>query len=367
MKNNIISLQVIWALNVGRSGVRRDALVKRFTEEGLRVPRAPNPSALLTRAVERTRAGRQWLHAKRMRTGVGFISHQIDDSGKKINPRHFVTATASYDFNGRPDITIDEVIDVAELSDNELEFIRALLEAYKESAEFANATDMRSILQRAVRGGTRSVGMGGVPVVGNGVQAYWVPATFAKELTALRAIVEELSPNSRVDVFSMTNEGGNLESVRRHVKDQHMQELADLRAEVKDLVSNRDLVGVKTIDAKLEAFRKLDGAVMLWKDVLGDIAEELAAGIETAKRQLQGELGLDVETSDGPVISGSARLLHALMETRYKADTMDLTKAVELLTRAGNALSPQRVRQLILELVSTGLIQRVSRGNYALA
>lgn len=365
---NTISLQVIWALNVGRVGVRRDELTSKFQDAGLRVPRPPSKNALLTRASQAVQTGRPWLGMKRLAGGgIGLISHDVD-SRDRLNPKHFATAF-SVNSNVKGDLTFQHID--YEHGSREHEVLTMLAQEFANARDYATATDLRSILQRAVRGSRRDVGMGGVPVVGNGVQAYWVPARFRREVQSLQSIVEDLSEHSRVDVFEMSDTGNNLHSIQRHVRHQRLQELGDLREEVRELVASNDgATAQKTIDAKLEAFNRLDGSVDLWKDVLGDIQDELVQGIAEVRAQLRDELGIDDAVAGGPVVSGPGRRLFSVLTDREENDSFNLAEAVELLTDDGHALSPARVRQLLLELNNVGFLTRdpeAGRGFYRVA
>lgn len=351
MENSIVSLQVIWALNVGSKGVQRNDLETKFKAANLTIPRRPKTTALLTRACQRIATGRKWLGMKRIGGGVGFISHDIAASEKKFNPVHFATACIYGE-----ELEIISITDPSGWSVLEKEMIEWLKTEFAISADFANASDLRTILQRAITGSSKEPGMAGVPVVGNGVQAYFVPAKFRDDVVSLGLILEELSPSSRFDIFALGDHDGNLQAVRKHAKHQHLMELGDLRESIKELIADGDAASQRSINAKMEYIQKLNTKVDLWQDVLGDIAQEISAGIDGVKRDLMQELRLD-EQANHQGISGAARQVwEAYIDGRDDAFSHD--DILEQMETGSVKYVVGYVRQILKELYVAGKLAK---------
>lgn len=279
-----IGALVFWTL----SGVRIPRGELRAALEALdlgpAMVRQPTPAAALAMAVKRVGVGRKGILFRQMKREWALVVERGE--GKALRLTHVATFRAG----------ADDQVEVEELARfEEVANLKLAIEAqYQEAIAYAHSNDMSEVLCSALQGVGSNPMLGGLSLRQGTGGLYYVSAKKLESMKALAAMVNDKSPNSAVEVMTLTGDDENLEAAARNVRGSITDQLRKTREEIQAFVAELKDAGrsarADSITVRAEVFNNLKSRVELFADVIGDTMGELQQQIESARVELMTEL-----------------------------------------------------------------------------
>lgn len=277
----------------GLDGVRlpRAEFRAEVTAVGLKDALAAIPSAekILNRAVGAANRRQSGDVTNKTKTGYARLKEKTDavatyavlmrrDVGNRMS--YIEEATLSIDRTQPAPVPTVVVEHGAPADDERAELVKHIVDEYTDQLNNADTHEVSETLVRAIRdvcsGLTLRMGV------------YAVTPAYVEPLARLAAYLERVSVSLTVwEINSSSRNRANAsKDARKSLRttfDELMADVADFRA----AHPKADEVAVKSVTSRVRRFKDLDAKVSLYADIVGDYAEQLRAGIDAAKRDLE--------------------------------------------------------------------------------
>lgn len=122
---------------------------------------------------------------------------------------------------------------------------------------------------------------------------YFVPARNAPTLESLAAFFEAHT-TAVIDRWDITETSSNAATAQRSARQRFLDDVAELTRECQAFATAKgDDITTKSINARVNRFKELDGKVVLYAEILGDMATDLHGAIDAARKAFAVAIGLD--------------------------------------------------------------------------
>lgn len=296
-----IGALVFWSL----SGVRveRAELRAAFAEIGMgaAVPKDPRHSASLTTAIHQAAVGKPNVLMRKMAKGWAVVLESPDPNAPgKLKHTHAATVVAD---------PMEMLVERRRAADPQrlapeldwkfqapAEALKAVLPIAREVEErfvavrqYLDTSDLSCILVNAMHGTSKDQLLSAVSLRQSSGGLYFVHSSKLPKMLALRQAVERLAPKCELNVLTITGNADNLAAAGKAARSSFLMQLAELRKEVSEFRASVP-VGERTersVSTRAAAYQALAGKVELFRDVLGDVADQLGNEIEGARAEVE--------------------------------------------------------------------------------
>ncbi len=296
-----IGALVFWSL----AGVkcRRDELREALKEAGAggAMGRDPGHEACLTRAVHAVQPGKPQLVVRKVAKGWALVIQgaEVGEGGKlklvhaatvKADPLEFAVKRRQEQNKGQlaHDLEWKFQAPAAELK-AVMPIAREVEEKYLETREWLDTAGLSEILVNAMHGTSKDQLLGAVSLRQSSGGLYFVHGSKLPLLLRLRGVVERFAPKCDINVMTITGSEDNLAAAGKAARAGFQHQLQELRKEVAEFRAGTELGKRRegSITTRADGFRRLAARVEMFRDVLGDVAEELGAEIESARGEVE--------------------------------------------------------------------------------
>ncbi len=292
-----IGALVFWTLN----GVRLER--SAFTSEvdllglGAAVPRPSKGYALLSEAVRRVSIGRTDVIFRRTGKQWAVV---FEKSGRRILHEHVATLRAVDNEDGTIKIEACDPDTGAAFTasgvhdDRLVDLVAKIGIEVKDRQRNFLTDDLSSMLVTMMHGTARQQLLAGLSLRDRSGGLYFVHASKVEQVKKLSALVQGKCPGSSLVVLTLTGDADNLASAAATARQSITAQLAEIRDEIGEFVAKMKATDGKVQDRNIEVraarFQSLRDRADLFADLLGEVAGELRAQIDTARDQLLAEL-----------------------------------------------------------------------------
>jgi hypothetical protein len=298
-----IGAMCFWSLS--GVDVSRDEFRAAFEAIGMAaaVPRDPRHDTSLTTAVKAVQIGKRDVVVRRVAKGWGIVLEktETETAGARLKLTHALTVHADPDpttirlarekdpanrlapelvwkFSGTPD-----QIERARLLASEI------TQEYLKTRARIGTSDLSAVLVNTMHGTTKDSLLAAVSLRQSSGGLYFVHASKVQAARDLADTVHRIAPKCALSVLTITGNADNLAAAAQAAKNGFVTQLNELKAEVAQFRSETDL-GKRTernVTVRAAHYTALASRVQLFRDVLGDIADELNFEITAAKAEVE--------------------------------------------------------------------------------
>lgn len=266
------------------------------------VPRDPRHETSLTTAVKAVQIGKSDVVVRRVARGWGIVLERTDvDAGThRLRLSHALTVSV----NAAPEYIRDVLAASPERQAPELvwkfsgtpeQIERAkglaaeITQAYLKTRARMATSDLSVVLVNAMQGTTRDALLAAVSLRQTSGGLYFLHASKVQMARDLADTVHRLAPASTFSLLTITGNADNLAAAALAAKSGFVAQLNELKEEVAAFRSSTDLSRrtERNIQTRAAHYAALAARVRLFRDVLGDIADELGFQITAARGEVE--------------------------------------------------------------------------------
>lgn len=283
---HVIGAVVCWSLN-GYCAPRdafHDALTKAWPDAEAALAKPPSARGALRSAVDRM-GKRSGVLFRPMASGFAMVLES--EASGKLHYQHVATVTP-----------LESGLQFTEVDGqgNELAkpvFAR-LCEEWQKRRDNVDSEELSDTLSLLLNGTWRRPLLAAFSLRDRTGGVYFVPGSTLPHLLAVKAAIEGLSPGCRIGVLTVSGTRENLVEAAEEARKSLTRQLAEVRTEAQAFIAELRANGKSARDQNLrtrsERFNGLSARVDLFREILGDIANDLSSNIEQARVALLEEI-----------------------------------------------------------------------------
>jgi len=289
-----IGAMVFWSLTGVRLEREQFQSAVDLLGLGAAVPRPSKGYALLSEAVRRVSIGRKDVIFRRTGKAWAVV---FEKSGRKFEHNHAATLHAIDNEDGSikieaRDPETGEAFQPATEALSDL-IVKIGIEV-KERQRYFLTDDLSSMLVTMMHGTARQSLLAALSLRDRSGGLYFVHASKVEQVKQLSALVQEQCPGSQLAVLTLTGDADNLARAAVTARQSITSQLVEIRSEIGEFVAKMKATDGKVQDRNIEVraarFQALRDRADLFADLLGEVAGELRAQIDTARDELLKEL-----------------------------------------------------------------------------